>query len=124
MQENIRQLKAAHVPLLAGSDCANPRTAVGATLHQELEMLVTTTGFTPTEALTAATSLPAARFKLSDRGRIAPGLRADLLLVRGDPTVDIQLTRSIVAVWKRGKKLDRDAYRAHMEAARQESDRH
>ncbi len=120
MQENVRQLKAAHVPLLAGSDCANPRTAVGATLHQELETLVNT-GLTPTEALTAATSLPAARFRLSDRGRIAPGLRADLLLVQGDPTTDIQQTRNIVAVWKLGKKLDRDAYRARVAAARQES---
>ncbi len=46
---------------------------------------------------------------LSDRGRIAPGLRADLLLVQGDPTANIRATRDIVAVWKRGKKLDREA---------------
>ncbi|WP_224361283.1 amidohydrolase family protein [Hyalangium versicolor] len=118
MQENVRQLKASHVPLLAGSDCANPGTAVGATLHQELEMLVST-ALTPTEALTAATALPADRFKLSDRGHLAPGLRADLLLVRGDPTTDIQVTRNIISVWKLGKKLDRDTYRAHIQAERQ-----
>lgn len=53
------------------------------------------------EALAAATSMPARLFGLSDRGRIAPGLRADLLLVEGDPTMDITATRSIVEVWRR-----------------------
>ena len=54
-------------------------------LHGELELLVEA-GLTPLEALSAATSVPADRFRLPDRGRIAPGLRADLLLVNGDPT--------------------------------------
>jgi hypothetical protein len=119
LEESIRLLKAARVPILAGTDCSNPRTAAGASLHQELELLVTF-GLTPTEALAAATSVPAASFRMSDRGRIALGQRADLLLVRGDPTADIRATRDIAAVWKRGKKLDRDAYRARIEAARQE----
>lgn len=118
LQETIRLLKAARVPLLAGSDAANPQTAPGATLHQELELLVAT-GLTPTEALAGATSLSAAGFRLSDRGRIAPGLRADLLLVQGDPTTDIRMTRNIVAVWKRGKKLNREAYRTRVVATHQ-----
>ena len=54
------------------------------------------------DGLAAATSVPAAVFHLNDRGRIAPGLRADLLLVRGDPTQEITATRNIVAVWKCG----------------------
>jgi imidazolonepropionase-like amidohydrolase len=119
LKESLRLLKAAHVPILAGSDTGNPQVAAGASLHQELELLVAA-GLTPLEALAAATSLPASRFRLSDRGRIAPGQRADLLLVRGDPTADIRMTRDIVAVWKRGKKLDREAWRARVEAERQE----
>lgn len=115
-QEAVRQLKAAGVHLLAGSDSGNPGTTAGASLHQELELLVTA-GLTPTEALAGATSLPAAHFKLGDRGRIAPGLRADLLLVRGDPTTDIRATRDIVAVFKRGVRLDREAFRARVQAA-------
>jgi imidazolonepropionase-like amidohydrolase len=123
VEASVRQFKAAQVPVLAGSDCGNPGTAAGVTLHQELELLVAS-GLTPTEALMAATSLPASRFRLSDRGRIAPGLRADLLLVRGDPTQDIQTTRDIVAVWKRGKKLNREAWRAHVATAHTESPAH
>ena len=120
MKETLLELKAAGVAILAGSDPGNPQTAEGATFHQELELLVAA-GLTPVEVLSAATSLPASRFRLPDRGRIAPGLRADLVLVRGDPTTDIKMTRDIVTVWKRGKKLDRDAYRARVEAARQPS---
>jgi imidazolonepropionase-like amidohydrolase len=44
---------------------------------------------------------------LNDRGRIVPGRRADLLLVRGDPTRDITATRDIVHVWRSGVEFDR-----------------
>jgi len=106
-EEAVRQLKAAGVPILAGTDAPNPGTSHGASIHQEMELLVRA-GLTPAEALSSATSIPAKQFRLADRGRIAPGLRADLLLVRGDPTSDIKATRNIVGVWKQGVKLDRE----------------
>jgi hypothetical protein len=96
------------VPLLAGTDAPNPGTAHGASIHRELELLVQA-GLSPLEALTAATATPARVFGLKDRGRIAPGLRADLVLVAGDPTEDVTATRKIVAVWKRGARLERRA---------------
>ena len=102
----VKQLKAAGARILAGTDAPNPGTTHGASMHRELELLVQA-GLTPVEALTAATSAPAAAFSLEDRGRIAPGLRADLLLVDGDPTRDIAATRGIVTVWKGGIALDR-----------------
>jgi hypothetical protein len=40
-------------------------------------------------------------------GPIAPGLRADLLLVAGDPTTDIRATSAIVDVWRRGVRQER-----------------
>lgn len=107
--EALRQLVAEGVPILAGTDTA-VSTAVlgvygfGATLHAELELLVHA-GLHPVQALTAATSAPAKAFGLADRGGIRPGLRADLLLVRGDPTTDIRDTRNVVAVWQRGALL-------------------
>lgn len=103
---NVRALHAAGVDILAGTDAGNPGTAHGASMHGELELLVRA-GLTPAEALAAATSVPARRFRLADRGRVAPGLRADLLLVDGDPTVDILATRNIVGVWKNGYAVAR-----------------
>ncbi len=120
----VRALHSAGVPVLAGTDAPNPGTTHGASMHRELELLVQA-GLSPAEALTAATSAPAKAFALDDRGRIAPGLRADLLLVKGDPTRDVTATRDIVAVWKTGAEADRAAYRAaiakekEQEAARQ-----
>lgn len=99
--ETVRRLHAAGVEVLAGTDAGNPGTAHGASLHGELALLVRA-GLSPTEALRAATALPAVRFGLADRGRIAPGLRADLLLVAGDPTTDITATRRIAGIWKNG----------------------
>jgi imidazolonepropionase-like amidohydrolase len=107
-EATVKQLRTAHVPILAGTDAGNPGTAHGAALHRELELLVNA-GLTPTEALAAATSIPAKTFHLGDRGRIAPGARADLLLVSGDPTVNITATRDIAGVWKQGAQFDRSA---------------
>lgn len=111
-----RRLHEAGVPILAGSDAPNPGTSHGAALHRELELLVEA-GLTPLDALRAATSAPAKAFGLADRGRIAPGLRADLLLIDGDPTTDIRATRAIRGVWKGGVALDRAAWAARTSAA-------
>ncbi|HEX7150579.1 MAG TPA: CIA30 family protein [Thermoanaerobaculia bacterium] len=105
-EESVRQLRKHNVAILAGSDAPNPGTAHGAALHRELELLVVA-GLTPAEALRAATSAPAKAFRLDDRGRIAKGLRADLLLVNGDPTSDITATRDIAGIWKAGVAVDR-----------------
>lgn len=102
--ESTRRLHAAGVEILAGTDAGNPGTAHGASLHGELALLVRA-GLTPVEALQAATSKPATRFGLKDRGRVAPGMRADLLLVQGDPGSDITATRDIVQVWKNGRPI-------------------
>ena len=119
-EQTVALLKAAHVPVLAGTDAPNPGTSHGVSIHRELELLVRS-GLTPTEALAAATSVPAAAFHLDDRGLIAPGKRADLLLVKGDPTQDITATRDIVSVWKLGVEDDRAGYRSSIEKTKQEA---
>ena len=100
----------AGVDILAGSDVSEPLPilgglAHGASLHHELQLLVAA-GLSPVEALRSATSIPARRFGLTDRGRIVPGARADLLLVNGDPLTRITDTLSIQAVWRRGVALN------------------
>ncbi|MGC1376989.1 MAG: amidohydrolase family protein [Anaerolineales bacterium] len=107
---SVMALHKAGVDILAGCDVSDPLPilgglAHGASLHQELQLLVAA-GLTPIEALRAATSTPARRFGLADRGRIAPGARADLLLLDGDPTTHISDTLSIRAVWRSGVQLN------------------
>ncbi|MGY0499267.1 amidohydrolase family protein [Nocardia sp. FBN12] len=109
-------LRSAGVPLLAGTDAADVGvlgTAHGISLHQELALLVEC-GLTPTQALAAATSVAADKFGLTDRGRIAPGLQADLVLVNGDPTRTIADSLSIDRVWRRGEVLDRKLVKEHL----------
>ncbi|MFD0684578.1 amidohydrolase family protein [Actinomadura fibrosa] len=105
----VKALNDAGVDILAGTDVSMPLPflgglAHGASVHHELQYLVRA-GLTPVQALTAATATPARRFGLTDRGRIAEGLRADLLLVDGDPTTDITATLDIRAIWRRGARL-------------------
>ena len=114
----LAQLHAAGVRILAGTDAPNPGTAFGASMHRELELL-TAAGLSPSEALAAATSVNADTFGLTERGRIATGQLADLVLIAGDPTLDITATRAIVAVYKRGVPIDRDSYRSVLDQARQ-----
>ena len=104
--DSVRALREAGVPILAGTDAPNPGTSHGVSIHRELELLVRA-GLTPLEALAAATSVPARIFSLTDRGRIAVGMRADLVLVAGNPAQDILTTRKIEHVWKGGVRLDR-----------------
>ncbi|MFF1611937.1 amidohydrolase family protein [Amycolatopsis sp. NPDC058278] len=108
--ETVQALAAAGVDLLAGTDASMAETffgglAHGASLHHELQYLVTA-GLTPAQALRAATATTARRFGLGDRGRIAEGLRADLLLVDGDPTEKIGDTLNTRAIWRRGSRLE------------------
>ena len=108
---SVRALHDAGVDILTGTD-APPvplpfmgGMAHGASVHHELQLLVQA-GLDPVQALGSATSVPARRFGLDDRGRIAPGLRADLLLVDGDPTTHISDTLSIRHVWRRGTRSE------------------
>jgi imidazolonepropionase-like amidohydrolase len=98
---NLMALHRAGAVVLVGSDSPNGGTIVGATLHLELQLLVEA-GFTPIEALRAATSRPASAYGLNDRGRIAAGLQADLLMVDGAPDREITDSRRIDTVWKAG----------------------
>ncbi|MEU4093016.1 amidohydrolase family protein [Streptomyces sp. NPDC026673] len=111
-EENVGRLVDAGVTILAGTDAPNPGTVFGASLHRELELLGRC-GLTPAQALNAATAAPARVFGLADRGNLAPGRRADLMLVSGDPLADITATRAIERIWRAGVPCDRRAFVAN-----------
>ncbi|HTR49486.1 MAG TPA: amidohydrolase family protein, partial [Kofleriaceae bacterium] len=106
----VRELAAAGAPVLAGTDTPNPYVVPGASLHQELALLAAA-GLTPYAALRAAT-IDAADF-LGDPhdGRIAPGARADLVVLDGDPLADLRALDRIDGVVVRGHWLSGDELR-------------
>jgi imidazolonepropionase-like amidohydrolase len=77
-------------------------------LHTELELLVRL-GLSPREALAAATNNYALQFGWNELGLIAPGRRADILVVDGDPTQNVWNARRISTLIMDGNVLDRDA---------------
>lgn len=106
----VKALHDAGVDILAGTDASVPMPALGgvahgASVHHEMQLLVEA-GLTPVEALRAATSVPAKRFGLEDRGVVAVGKRADLVLVRGNPTVVIGRTLDVLGIWRRGSRVE------------------
>ena len=105
MVDLLGRMHKAGVPIVAGTDGA------GIELVHELEIYVQA-GFTPAEALAAATIVPA-RLVGQDRktGSIKVGKAADLVLVDGDPSTKIGDLRQTRLVMLDGKLLDADALR-------------
>ncbi|HWA94254.1 MAG TPA: amidohydrolase family protein [Terracidiphilus sp.] len=80
----------------------------GISMHTEMEMLVRL-GLSPREALAAATNNYALQFGWNELGLIAPGRRADILVLDGDPTMSIWNARRISTLIVDGKIVDRDS---------------
>jgi len=105
-RSTVGQWHRAGVTILAGTDANQAPSApasppYGTSLHHELALLVDA-GLSTVEALRSATILAAEHFGLTDRGVIAPGKRADLVLIDGDPLNDISAVSKIAAVWCAG----------------------
>ncbi len=94
----FKAARAAGVTICMGGD-------VGVFAHgenaREMELLAAN-GMTPLEVLRSATAVNARSFGLDDRGRVAPGLLADLVAVGGDPAKDIAAVRKVTMVMKGG----------------------
>ncbi len=114
------ELHRAGVPLLVGSDSLDPFVFPGDSFHHELAQLVRA-GFTPMEALQAATR-GAAQFlgREKDFGTVESGHAADLVLLSANPVENIANTRKVWAVIRNGGYYDRaalDALLAHAKEA-------
>lgn len=105
---NLRAVADSGIAILAGTD-SNAQQGVpaqirhGSSLHEEFG-LMSRAGMRPLDILRSATILSAEAFGLTDRGTIAVGKRADLVLLDGDPLADIAATTAIRAVWCGGVK--------------------
>jgi adenine deaminase len=105
----VPRIRARHIGLLAGTDLGSRGIIPGASLHDELALLVQA-GFTPAEALLTATLGPAEFLGLSDSlGTVAPEKVADLVLLERDPLADIRNTASIALVVKGGSVVFRQS---------------
>ena len=104
-EASVTALYKGGVTLLVGTDSDDVlgpySAAFGSSFYDELENLVAA-GLPPVTVLNAGTSVPASVYGFSDRGSIAVGKRADLVLVSGDPTTDISNARNIQDVWVTG----------------------
>ena len=103
----VKQMQRAGVSFLAGSGGPDPMVIPGFSLHRELELLVES-GFTPLQALQAATLNPAQFFGLERYGVVEKGHVADLVLLDENPLVDIHNTRKIAGVMVEGKYHSRE----------------
>jgi imidazolonepropionase-like amidohydrolase len=97
--QTVRVLHAAGVPFVAGTDQAVP----GYSVDREVELYVKA-GFTPMEAIQAATLVSARAMGMEkDSGTIEPGKRADVILVDGNPLENISDIRKVSAVFAAGR---------------------
>lgn len=110
----MARLLDAGVDIVLGTDAgALPDHPFGYTGHRELEILVRL-GMSPMQALVAATGAAARNLRQNDLGLLAPGRRANLLLLAGNPLADIRNTRQIEAVYISGVAVDRGAIAASL----------
>ena len=105
---HLRPMADAGVTLMVGTDLGTPLTYPGFAVHDELRLMVHSAGLTPAQALRAATLAPAQFLGLErETGTIAPGMRADLVLLAENPLADITNVARIKGVMVRGTWLDR-----------------
>src|SRR5947209_20575184 len=101
----VKALQEAGVHIAVGTASgANPVRIPGWAEHRELELMVQA-GLSPMQALVAATRGSAAMLGAADRGTLAKGKRADLLVLAGDPLEDIRNTRKLVSIWHGGREV-------------------
>jgi imidazolonepropionase-like amidohydrolase len=106
------QAHRAGVLVSAGTDGDTPAAALYPSLFEEMELLVGRAGFTPLEAIRAATQIGAMTMgQGQSQGVIAAGYLANLVVLGRDPAADIANMRSVLLVVKRGRRFDRADYR-------------
>ncbi|WP_084532068.1 amidohydrolase family protein [Nocardia miyunensis] len=91
---NLEKIADAGVRIALGSDTFSGRGIFGANTLEETELMVAA-GMTPVQSLAAGTSEAARHCARPDLGTVAPGKRADLIVLTADPTQDISNLRQL-----------------------------
>ncbi len=118
MQAMVRYLHEAGVPLMVGTDLANPYVFAGFAVHEEMA-LFQEAGIPAADVVKSATIVPAKFCGVDDDlGTVEEGKVASLVLVRGNPLEDVKHAQEIEAVFVRGRHLDRPALDALLEGVR------
>jgi len=115
-----RLLHEAGVPLIAASDAGIFAIIPGASMARELELLVEA-GLSPYAALASATRISAQTLGFERSGVIAPGYRANLVLLAEDPLTGIGAVEVPTAVMVGGYWMDKDKLEDLRQAAREVS---
>jgi imidazolonepropionase-like amidohydrolase len=106
----MRQAFDIGVPLLCGSESGFSLTPYGHWHFREMEIFVEHLGLTPLQAITCGTRNGAiAMGQVGEVGTIEPGLRADVLVVDGDPSTNVSLLGDksrFRHLWCRGAEVD------------------
>lgn len=116
LQESLRKLSEGGARIVLCGDTGFATQAPGFTDHRELEAMAQA-GMSPLEAIHAATRAGAEVVGLDDRGALAPGMRADFIVLNANPLERVANTRGIVAVYRGGVAIDRDALSAKWTAS-------
>jgi imidazolonepropionase-like amidohydrolase len=110
MLRTLKKLADAGATLVLGADTGIQDHVQGYMEHYELELIVEA-GISPARAIQIATSAPAEVLGVNT-GLLAPGKRADFIVLDANPIYGIENTRQISSVFLGGEELDREGLRA------------
>lgn len=107
MNENLRRVHAAGIPVAMGTDAGNPLTLHGASVYREMEAMAQA-GMSPMDVLVSSTRIAARAMRRDDIGTLAPEKLADLVVLDADPLADVRNLRAVRLVVRAGEVWTRE----------------
>ncbi|HEY0037272.1 MAG TPA: amidohydrolase family protein [Longimicrobium sp.] len=107
MNENLRRVHTAGIPVAMGTDAGNPLTLHGASVYREMEAMAQA-GMSPMDVLVSSTRIAARAMRRDDIGTLAPEKLADLVVLDADPLADVRNLRAVRLVVRAGEVWTRE----------------
>jgi imidazolonepropionase-like amidohydrolase len=102
MEDNLRRVHAAGIPIVMGTDAGNPLTLHGASVFREMEAMAAA-GMSPMDVLVASTRNGAMAMGRDSIGTLRVGMAADLVVLDADPLADVRNFRAVSLVARGGE---------------------